>query len=217
MFPNKLFNNPWHSWRSPSQLEDVQTVRQTDLFDDEMSSTGDPTGHTSSTAALTQSQVGISSSSAQAQAYASNSTLHAAGQHEVLEPECHVNVWKIRDPSVRDTPEAPESECDVWRLCIPSRHNSSEPRPSVSHAYTGKRTEPDTPMEPGSSVEGRVAPLTASKCRYEEVDFSRSLRQELYGKEEIINKLRRQVRQQGKSAIRPKTEVERVIRTSPGA
>ncbi|KAI6137725.1 hypothetical protein EDD17DRAFT_1517129 [Pisolithus thermaeus] len=94
MFPNGLFNNPWHSWHSPSQLEDVQTVCQNDLFDDEMSSTGNPADHTSSTTALTQSLVGISSSSAQAQAHASNSMLHAAGQHEVLEPECHVNIWK---------------------------------------------------------------------------------------------------------------------------
>ncbi|KAI6111448.1 hypothetical protein F5141DRAFT_1214970 [Pisolithus sp. B1] len=87
MFPNRLFNNPWHSWRSPSQLEDVQMVRQNDLFDDEMSSTSDPADHTSSTTALTQSLVGISSSSAQAQAHASNSMLHAAelyGKEEII-------------------------------------------------------------------------------------------------------------------------------------
>ncbi|KAI6102242.1 hypothetical protein F5141DRAFT_1217842 [Pisolithus sp. B1] len=165
MFPNRLFNNPWHSWRSPSQLEDVQMVRQNDLFDDEMSSTSDPADHTSSTTALTQSLVGISSSSTQAQAHASNSMLHAAGQHEVLEPECHINVWKVHNPSVHDTPEALESECNVWKLCIPSRH-------SISHAHTGKQMEPDTAMELGSSVEGRATPLTAPKCCYEEVDFS---------------------------------------------
>ncbi|KAI6096199.1 hypothetical protein F5141DRAFT_1067828 [Pisolithus sp. B1] len=168
MFPNGLFNNPWHSWCSPTQLEDVQMVCQNDLFDDEMSSTSDPADHTSSTAALTQSQVGISSSSAHAQAHTSNLMLHAASQHEVLEPECHINIWK---------------------LCIPSHHNSLELQHSISHAHTRKGMEPDTPMELGSSVEGRAIPLMAPKCHYEEVDVSQSLQQELYGKEEIINKL----------------------------
>ncbi|KAI6095113.1 hypothetical protein F5141DRAFT_1068676 [Pisolithus sp. B1] len=47
----------------------------------------------------------------------------------------------------------------------------------------------------------RVTDVTrshSSKCHYEEVDFSRSLRQGLYEKEEIINKLRKKVQQQGK-------------------
>ncbi|KAI6096109.1 hypothetical protein EDD16DRAFT_1716393 [Pisolithus croceorrhizus] len=189
MFPNGLFNNPWHSWHSPTQLEDVQMVCQNDLFDDEMSSTSDPADHTSSTAALTQSQVGISSSSAHAQAHTSNLMLHAASQHEVLEPECHINIWKVCNPSVHDTLEALQLECDVWKLCIPSHHNSLKLQHSISHAHTRKGMEPDTPMELGSSVEGRAIPLMAPKCHYEEVNVSQSLQQELYGKEEIINKL----------------------------
>ncbi|KAI6156343.1 hypothetical protein EDD17DRAFT_1512524 [Pisolithus thermaeus] len=99
MFPNGLFNNPWHSWHSPSQLEDVQTVCQNDLFDDEMSSTSDPADHTSSTTTLTQSQVDTSSFSAHAPAHTSNSVQHAASQHEVLELESHVNIWKKMDGS----------------------------------------------------------------------------------------------------------------------
>ncbi|KAI6097311.1 hypothetical protein EDD16DRAFT_1719307 [Pisolithus croceorrhizus] len=206
MFPGGLFNNPWHSWCSPNQLEDVQTVRQSDLFDDDMSSAGDPADHNTSTAVLTEppTRMDSSSSSAHVQAPAraspsficSNPTPHAAGQHEAPESEHQVNVWSLGDPSHRITPEALESERDVWRLSAPSHCNHPSPEQvSISHVATGKRVEPDTPMDP---AEATVVPLPASKCRYEEVDFSRSLRQGLYEKEEIINKLRKKVRQQGK-------------------
>ncbi|KAI6097057.1 hypothetical protein F5141DRAFT_1067340 [Pisolithus sp. B1] len=176
MFHGGLFNNPWHSWHSPNQ-EDVQMVRQNNLFDDDMSSTSDPTDHLTSTAALTQPQMDTSSSSAHAQAQAqaptsvipSNLTLHAAGQHEALESEQQVNVWN---------------------LCDPSHHMKPEQMPT-SHAATGKWVEPDTPLDLVPSAEATicVVPLPASKCCYEE---------ELYEKEEIINKLQKKVQQQGK-------------------
>ncbi|KAI6138673.1 hypothetical protein EDD17DRAFT_1516851 [Pisolithus thermaeus] len=202
MFPGGLFNNPWHSWRSPNQLEDVQTVRQSDLFDDDMSSAGDPADHNTSTAVLTEppTRMDSSSSSAHVQAPAraspsfirSNPTPHAAGQHEAPESEHQVNVWSLGDPSHRITPEALESERNVWRLSAPSHRNHPSPEQvSISHVATGKRVEPDTPMDPAEAT-------ISSKCRYEEVDFSRSLQQGLYEKEEIINKLRKKVRQQGK-------------------
>ncbi|KAI6096459.1 hypothetical protein F5141DRAFT_1067702 [Pisolithus sp. B1] len=206
MFPGGLFNNPWHSWHSPNQLDDVQTVCQSDLFDDDMSSAGDPADHNTSTAALTGplTRMDSSSSSAHAQAPAraspsfirSNPTPHAAGQHEAPESEHQVNVWSLGDPSHRITPEALELERDVWRLSAPSHRNNPSPEQvSISHVATRKWVEPDTPMDP---AEATVVPLPASKCRYEEVDFSRSLRQGLYEKEEIINKLQKKVRQQGK-------------------
>ncbi|KAI6111143.1 hypothetical protein F5141DRAFT_1063499 [Pisolithus sp. B1] len=123
MFPGELFNNPWHSWHSPNQLEDVQTVRQSDLFDDDMSSTAPP--------------------------FSLNLRLE----------------W---------TP-----------LHLPPMY-----KPQHEH-----RLRSFVPIRPRMLL---VVPLPASKCHYEEVNFSRSLRQGLYEKEEIINKLRKKVQQQGK-------------------
>ncbi|KAI6094914.1 hypothetical protein F5141DRAFT_1068944 [Pisolithus sp. B1] len=158
MFCGGLFNNPWHSWHSPNQLEDIQTVRQNDLFDDDMSSAGDPADHNTSTAALTQpqTQMDTSSSSTHAQAPAlapasfihSNLTLYAAGQHEAPESEHQVNVWSLCDTSHCITPEALESEHDIWRLNVPSHHNNLSPEQmSISHVATGKWVEPDTPLD----------------------------------------------------------------------
>ncbi|KAI6125885.1 hypothetical protein EDD16DRAFT_1703002 [Pisolithus croceorrhizus] len=179
MFPGGLFNNPWHSWCSPNQLEDVQTVHQSDLFDDDMSSASDPADHNTSTAILTEPPTRMDSSSSSA-------------HHEAPELEHQVNVWSLGDPSHRITPEALESERNVWRLSAPSHHNHPSPEQvSISHVATRKQVEPDTPMDPAEAT-------ISSKCRYEEVDFSRSLQQGLYEKEEIINKLRKKVWQQGK-------------------
>ncbi|KAI6162799.1 hypothetical protein EDD17DRAFT_1756812 [Pisolithus thermaeus] len=158
MFPGGLFNNPWHSWRSPNQLEDIQMVHQSDLFDDDMSSAGDPADHNTSTATPTEplTQMDSSSSSAHAQAPAralplfihSNLTPHAAGQHEAPELEHQVNVWSLGDPSHCITPEALESECNVWRLSAPSHRNNLSPEQvSISHVATGKWVELDTPMD----------------------------------------------------------------------
>ncbi|KAI6112752.1 hypothetical protein F5141DRAFT_1214046 [Pisolithus sp. B1] len=106
MFHSGLFNSPWHSWCSPIQLEDVQMVHQNDLFDDDMSSAGDPADHNTSTAALTQpqTQMDTSSSSAHTQVPAvalasfihSNLTPYAAGQHEAPELEHQVNLIGVK-------------------------------------------------------------------------------------------------------------------------
>ncbi|KAI6108316.1 hypothetical protein F5141DRAFT_1064500 [Pisolithus sp. B1] len=75
-------------------------------------------------------------------------------------------------------PSDPESEYDlnVWRLHAPSHHNTPEPEHFSSP---------------------NAVPLLTSKCRYKEVDFSQSLRRGLYEKEEVIQKLRKRIREQG--------------------
>ncbi|KAI6110323.1 hypothetical protein EDD16DRAFT_1711039 [Pisolithus croceorrhizus] len=162
MFPNGLFNNPWHSWHSPSQLEDVQTVCQNDLFDDEMSSTSDPADHTSSTTTLTQSQVDTSSFSAHAPAHTSNSVQHAASQHEVLELESHVNIWKkLQNQKVI-------FGSYVFPVAITAQNCNTQ-----YHMHTPENGWKQT--LPWNKVHWWMA-----------------------GKEEFINKLQRQVQQQGK-------------------
>ncbi|KAI6098113.1 hypothetical protein F5141DRAFT_1219714 [Pisolithus sp. B1] len=75
-------------------------------------------------------------------------------------------------------PSDPESEYDlnVWRLHAPSHHNTLEPEHFSSP---------------------NAVPLLTSKCRYEEVDFSQSLRRGLYEKEEVIQKPRKRIWEQG--------------------
>ncbi|KAI6013658.1 hypothetical protein PISMIDRAFT_19407 [Pisolithus microcarpus 441] len=173
MFPGGLFNNPWHSWRSPNHLEDTQTIPEYDLFDNDMTSTPGPGNHSNGTTTPTQSQLDTLSPAAHAQ------------------PNAPASV----------APSDPESEYDlnVWKLHAPSHHSTPEPEHlSTLNASTGKRAEPDTPMDLGTSTKSDVVPLLTSKCRYEEVDFSRSLRQGLYEKEEVIQKLRKRIREQGR-------------------
>ncbi|KAI6000000.1 hypothetical protein EDD15DRAFT_2193488 [Pisolithus albus] len=186
MFQSGLFNNPWHTWRSPGQQEDVQTICQNDLFDDDKSSTGDPTDHIDSSAIPNRMDTSSPSAHAQAQAPALvisfNPTLHVAGQREARESE-HQNQNAMFGgqalPVTRSTQtqdrcqyptQPPEND---WNRTLPWTRSHQEKPPYA-------------------------VPLPSSKCRYEEVDFSRSLRQELYEKEEIINKLRKKVQQQGK-------------------
>ena len=47
-----------------------------------------------------------------------------------------------------------------------------------------------------SQYSHRKVASSIGKCRFEEVDFSMSLRQDLYAKEEMINRLRARLRQQ---------------------
>ncbi|KAI6101987.1 hypothetical protein EDD16DRAFT_1716311 [Pisolithus croceorrhizus] len=159
MFPGRLFNNPWHSWRSTNQLEDTQTIPEYDLFDDDMTSTSNPCNRSGGTTTPTQSQL---------------DTLPRAtsAQPSTLAPV---------------PPLDPESEYDlnVWRLHAPSHHNTLEPEHfSSPNMSTSKCVEPDTPMDLGIPTESGAVPLLTSKCRYKEVDFSQSLRRGLYEKEE---------------------------------
>ncbi|KAI6100502.1 hypothetical protein F5141DRAFT_1218494 [Pisolithus sp. B1] len=143
MFHSGLFNNPWHSWCSPNQLEDIQTVCQNDLFDDDMSSTSDPADHNTSTAAVTQpqTQMDTSSSSAHTQGPAlalasficSNLTLYAAKLYEKEEiiNKLRKKVWQQGKPnntvtSLQSDLKQKESELlglqqalDVTLLCMP--------------------------------------------------------------------------------------------------
>ncbi|KAI6095223.1 hypothetical protein EV401DRAFT_1896108 [Pisolithus croceorrhizus] len=177
MFPGRLFNNPWHSWHSTNQLEDTQTIPEYDLFDDDMTSTRNPCNHSSGTTTPTQSQ---------------------------LDTLPHTTSAQLSAPAPV-APSDPESEYDlnVWRLHAPSHHNTPEPEhfssPNVS---TSKRMEPDTPMDLGIPTESSAVPLLTSKCHYEEVDFSQSLRRGLYEKEEVIQKLRKRIWEQGWSLVK---------------
>ncbi|KAI6095594.1 hypothetical protein F5141DRAFT_1068214 [Pisolithus sp. B1] len=101
MFPGRLFNNPWHSWRSTNQLEDTQTIPEYDLFDDDMTSTSNPCNCSGGTTTPTQSQL---------------DTLPRATS---AQPSAPAPV----------APSDPESEYDlnVWRLHAPSHHNTPEP------------------------------------------------------------------------------------------
>ncbi|KIJ65079.1 hypothetical protein HYDPIDRAFT_27807 [Hydnomerulius pinastri MD-312] len=72
---------------------------------------------------------------------------------------------------------------------------------SVLTSNSKKRSETDTTRD--------KVPTTSDKCRYEEVDFSVSLRQELYSKEEVINRLKAKLRQQGRTFQEQQVDIQR--------
>ncbi|KAI5994985.1 hypothetical protein EDD15DRAFT_2365874 [Pisolithus albus] len=162
MFPGRLFNNPWHSWRSPNHLEDTQTIPEYDLFDDDTTSTAvtptpDPGNRSNGTTTPPQSQPSALLRTAHAQPNA-------------------LDALALVAPSDSES----EYNLSVWRLHAPSHNSTAEPEHlSTPNASTSKRVEPDTPMD------------------LEEVDFLRSLRQGLYEKEEVIQKLRKRIWEQG--------------------
>ncbi|KAI5990663.1 hypothetical protein EDD15DRAFT_2369771 [Pisolithus albus] len=179
MFPGGLFNNPWHSWRSPNHLEDTQTIPEYDLFDDDTTSaavtpTPDPGNRSNGTTTPPQSQPSTLLRTAHAQPNA-------------------LDALALVAPSNSES----EYNLSVWRLHAPSHNSTAEPEHlSTPNASTSKRVEPDTPMDLGTPTKSDL--LLTSKCRYEEVDFSRSLRQGLYEKEEVIQKLRKRIWEQGR-------------------
>ncbi|KAI6107825.1 hypothetical protein EDD16DRAFT_1712126 [Pisolithus croceorrhizus] len=77
-----------------------------------------------------------------------------------------------------------EYNLNVWRLHAPSHHNTPEPEHfSSPNMSTSKRAEPDTPMDLGIPTESSAVPLLTSKWLYE--------------KEEVIQKLRKRIQEQG--------------------
>ncbi|KAI6095993.1 hypothetical protein F5141DRAFT_1221184 [Pisolithus sp. B1] len=173
MFPTVLFNNPWSSWHSPN--EDTQTIPEYDLFDDDMTSTDMTSTHnlgncTNDTATPTQSQL------------------------DTLPPTAHAQVNAPASVPLSDL--GLEHDLDVWQLHALSHPNTSEPEClSTPNVSASKCMELDTPMDLGTSTKG--SDVLASKCRYEEVDFSQSLSQGLYEKEEVIQKLQKRIQEQG--------------------
>ncbi|KIK20125.1 hypothetical protein PISMIDRAFT_24250 [Pisolithus microcarpus 441] len=140
MFPNALFNNPWHSWHSPNHLEDAQTISKNNLFNEDMMPTCNPGDHTIGTTTLAQSQLNPFPPAAHAQAdpltsvVPPDSMVYAASWHMVMESECDI---------------------DVQKLHVLSQHNTLEPEHmSTSNASTSKHMEPDTPTNLGTSIEG---------------------------------------------------------------
>ncbi|KAI6024032.1 hypothetical protein BKA83DRAFT_4492723 [Pisolithus microcarpus] len=149
MFPNALFNNPWHSWHSPNHLEDAQTISKNNLFNEDMMPTCNPGDHTIGTTTLAQSQLNPFPPAAHAQAdpltsvVPPDSMVYAASWHMVMESECDI---------------------DVQKLHVLSQHNTLEPEHmSTSNVSTSKHMEPDTPTNLGTSIEGNVALMLYEK------------------------------------------------------
>ncbi|KAI5990697.1 hypothetical protein EDC04DRAFT_2911880 [Pisolithus marmoratus] len=247
MLSNPLFSgNPWHSWRSPRQVENIQTLSEDNLFDDDMTSISDsgdridgaapaqsqldtlpPIANASldaptpvaraqpdASASVTRVQPDASASVARAQPDASASVAHvqpdastsvthaqpeaptsvtpsdpmidAAGQHKVLQPE-HDNVWWTPEPEYipnvdTSRPAEPETPMDLGETAP-----STSKRPTDSHLAPANKKP--------------VLAVASDKCRHDEVDYSLSLRKELYAKEgelsakeDLIDRLRMKLR-----------------------
>ncbi|KAI5980485.1 hypothetical protein EDC04DRAFT_3035233 [Pisolithus marmoratus] len=221
MLSNPLFSgNPWHSWRSPRQVENIQTLSKDNLFDDDMTSisnSGDRIdGATPAQSQLdtlppianalldaptpvARAQPDASASVAHVQPDASTSVTHAqpeaptsvtpsdpmidaAGQHKVLQPE-HNNVWWTPEPEYipnvdTSRPAEPETPMDLGETAL-----STSKRPTDSHLAPANKKP--------------VLAVASDKCRHDEVDYSLSLRKELYAKEgelsakeDLIDRLR---------------------------
>ncbi|KAI5987425.1 hypothetical protein EDC04DRAFT_2912941 [Pisolithus marmoratus] len=189
MLSNPLFSsNPWHSWHSPCQVENIQTLSKDNLFDNDMTSISDSGDHIDGTTPA-QSQLDTlppianasldaltPTSAAHVQPDASTSVTHAqpeaptsvtpsdpmidaAGQHKVLQPE-HDNVWWTPEPEY------------------------------IPNVDTSRPAEPETPMDLGetalSTSKRPMKPILAvasDKCCHDEVGYSLSLHKELYAKE----------------------------------
>ncbi|KAI5986290.1 hypothetical protein EDC04DRAFT_2999462 [Pisolithus marmoratus] len=247
MLSNPLFSgNPWHSWHSPRQVENIQTLSEDNLFDDDMTSISDsgdhidgaapaqsqldtlppianasldaptPVAHAQpdASASVTRVQPDASASVARAQPDASASVAHvqsdastsvthaqleaptsvtpsdpmidAAGQHKVLQPE-HDNVWWTPEPEYipnvdTSRPAEPETPMDLGETAP-----STSKRPTDSHLAPANKKP--------------VLAVASDKCSHDEVDYSLSLRKELYAKEgelsakeDLVNRLRMKLR-----------------------
>ncbi|KAI6006163.1 hypothetical protein EDC04DRAFT_2611546 [Pisolithus marmoratus] len=75
---------------------------------------------------------------------------------------------------------------------VPSHHGTLEPDYMSTSAGTSKHVQQDIPMNLGTEGSVCVVLSQSSKCHFWEADFSWSLQQGLYEKEEALNKLCKQ-------------------------
>ncbi|KAG9310118.1 hypothetical protein JVU11DRAFT_9731 [Chiua virens] len=123
----------------------------------------------------------------------------------------HVPATRI---SVQMRPPAPGSSASVQAstsLRPPLLQSPSEPlvaSASNSSSLTGSSTSTLSSPSPAGSIplpKKRPGDNISDKCRHEEVDYSRSLRQEVHEKEAIINKLRLRVKEQNSTIQQERT------------
>ncbi|KAI6039515.1 hypothetical protein EDC04DRAFT_2895191 [Pisolithus marmoratus] len=212
-----ILENPFPT---PHQVENIQTLSEDNLFDDDMTSISD-SGDCIDGAAPAQSQLDTlppianasldaltpvahaqpdaSASVTHAQPDASTSVTHvqleaptsvtpsdpmidAAGQHKVLQLE-HDNVWWTPEPEYipnvdTSRPAEPETPMDLGETAL-----STSKRPMDSHLAPANKKP--------------ILAVASDKCHHDEVDYSLSLRKELYAKEgelsakeDLIDRLR---------------------------
>ncbi|KAI5987192.1 hypothetical protein EDD15DRAFT_2372596 [Pisolithus albus] len=90
--------------------------------------------------------------------------------------------------------------------------------PRVQHPQlpdsAGQHGHPISPLSPvtsGKRQDKPTAPTTAEKCRYREVDFSASLRQELVQKERTVHRLCQKMREHGQSWTREHSSIQQAV------
>ncbi|KAI6039383.1 hypothetical protein EDC04DRAFT_2895322 [Pisolithus marmoratus] len=100
MLSNPLFSsNPWHSWRSPRQVENIQTLSEDNLFDDDMTSISD-SGDRIDGAAPAQSQLDtlppIANASPDAPTPVARAQLDASASVTHVQPDASASVTRAQ-------------------------------------------------------------------------------------------------------------------------
>ncbi|KAI5992058.1 hypothetical protein EDC04DRAFT_2613708 [Pisolithus marmoratus] len=188
MLSNPLFSsNPWHSWHSPCQVENIQTLSEDNLFDDDMTSisnSGDcidgtapaqsqldtlPPIANASLDALTPvtcAQLDASDSVAHAQLDASASVTHVqpdastSAPHVQLDASTSVTHVQLEAPT-SVTPSDLMIDAAGQHKVLQLEHDNVwwTPEPEyIPNVDTNRPAEPETPMDLGE-----IAPSTSKR------------------------------------------------------
>ncbi|KAI6012340.1 hypothetical protein EDC04DRAFT_2904931 [Pisolithus marmoratus] len=201
MFSNPLLgSNPCHSWHPPHHVEDVQTLSEDNLFDDDMSSISDSGDHIDGTVP-TQSQLDTLPPIANASLDALTSVTHV--QLDALTPVIHVqpdastsvahveldaptSVTHAQPEALTSiTPSDPMIDAAGQHKVLQLEHDDmcrtrNSHGPGDTAPSTSKRPM-DLHLTPANKKP--IPAMASDKCHHDEVDYSLSLHKELYAKE----------------------------------
>ncbi|KAI6041830.1 hypothetical protein EDC04DRAFT_2978830 [Pisolithus marmoratus] len=203
MLSNPLFSsNPWHSWRSPHQVENIQTLSEDNLFDDDMTSISD-SGDRIDGAAPAQSQLDtlppIANASLDAPTPVARAQPDASASVAHVQPDASTSVTHAQPEAPTSvTPSDPMIDAAGQHKVLQPEHDNVwwTPEPEyIPNVDTSRPAEPETPMDLGETAlstskrptDSHLAPankkpvlaMASDKCRHDEVDYSLSLRKEL--------------------------------------
>ncbi|KAI5986731.1 hypothetical protein EDC04DRAFT_2913210 [Pisolithus marmoratus] len=157
MLSNPLFSgNPWHSWHSPCQVENIQTLSEDNLFDDDMTSISN-SGDCIDGTAPAQSQLDtlppIANASLDALTPVAHAQLDASASVTHVQPDASASVTHVQpDASASVTCVQPDASASVAHAQPDASASVTHVQPDASTSVTHGQPEAPTSVTPSNPM-----------------------------------------------------------------
>ncbi|KAI6028193.1 hypothetical protein EDC04DRAFT_2899046 [Pisolithus marmoratus] len=146
MLSNPLFSgNPWHSWHSPHQVENIQTLSEDNLFDDDMTSISNSGGCID----------GITPAQSQLDTLhpIANASLDAPTPVTCAQPDASASVAHIQlDASASVTHAQPDASASVAHVQLDASTSATHVQLDASTSVTHVQLEAPTSVTPSDPM-----------------------------------------------------------------